>query len=281
MKKNILKTDTPQKGYCYEEDEKTAGCIRRLFPWSLAMAMTFALLCGMGITASAAADSPSLDWTWDGKSSITVELEDENDNVVYDGVLTLYQVALLEQDNGDMVYTFTSAFSGCGVSLDDVSSDSTALASKLSDYVTARSITGTSVNNTNGTVVFDNLQLGLYLIVQTVESNGYYTLNPFVVSVPLAVDDNWVYTVDASPKVGVLAPVPEEPEPETPAEETSEPETPGEEAAPMTDAITEFTVLPQTGQLNWPVYVLAVCGLFLIVLGSVLVCGDRRKASAR
>ncbi len=249
--------------------KKTAGCIRRLLQWSLAMAMTFALLCGMGITAFAAADSPSLDWSWDGKSSITVEFQDENDNVVYDGVLTLYQVALLEQDNGDMVYTLTSAFSGCGVSLDNIISDSTALASQLSDYVTAHSITGISVNNTNGKVVFDNLQLGLYLIVQTAESNGYYTMNPFVVSVPLDINDTWVYTVDASPKVGVLASLPDEPE------------TPGKEAAPMTDAITEFTVLPQTGQLNWPVYVLAVCGLFLIALGSVLVCSDRRKASVR
>ncbi len=239
----------------------------------LAIAVVFIMLCSVSLTALAAADSPSLDWSMSGDSSITVEIKDEDGEMVTDGSLTIYQVALLEQNNGDMVYSFTSGFSGCGLSLDNVTADSTTLASKLAAYVSANHITGASKTNTNGTVVFDNLELGLYLIVQTTESAGYYTMNPFVVSVPLDVNDTWVYNVDASPKVGVLTPQPEEPEPEEP--ETPEPETP-EPETPVTT-----TTLPQTGQLNWPVPVLAVCGLLLIGLGSVLIFSDRRKADVR
>lgn len=253
--------------------KKSAKCVGKLVQRFLAIAVVIIMLCSVSLTALAAADSPSLDWSMSGDSSIMVEIKDEDGEMVTDGSLTIYQVALLEQNNGDMVYSFTSDFSGCGLSLGNVTADSTTLASKLAAYVSANHITSTSKTNTNGTVVFDNLELGLYLIVQTTESAGYYTMNPFVVSVPLDVNDTWVYNVDASPKVGVLAPQPEEPEPEepeTPELETPEPETP-----------VTTTTLPQTGQLNWPVPVLAVCGLLLIGLGSVLLFSDRRKADVR
>ncbi|MCD8017514.1 MAG: hypothetical protein LUE97_06945 [Oscillospiraceae bacterium] len=35
--------------------------------------------------------------------------------------------------------------------------------------------------------------------------------------------------------------------------------------------------IPQTGQLNWPVPLLAVCGLLLFALGWVLKCGKKES----
>ncbi|MCD8354148.1 MAG: hypothetical protein LUC47_07555 [Clostridiales bacterium] len=248
--------------------KQSSSRIRKLFQGSLTLVMAVALLCCTSLTALAAADSPSLDWSMNGQSSITVELEDNDGNTITDGTLTLYQVALLEQDNGDMVYTFSEAFANCGLSLDDVSTESSSLASALSAYVTANSISGTSIKNTNGTVVFDGLELGLYLVVQTTQSDGYYTMNPFVVSVPYDENGAWAYAVNASPKVGVLTPEPEE-------------ETPTTTTTTKTTTITTTTTLPQTGQLNWPIPVLAICGLLLIGLGCLMVYSDRRKAAVR
>ncbi len=177
-----------------------AGRMGGLLRWPLAMATALALLCGTSLTAYAAADSPSLDWSQSGNGSIAVELEDDAGNAVVDGTLTLYQVALLEQDDGNMAYALAEAFAGCGVSLDDVSADSSSLAAELADYAAANGITGMSVENADGTVVFDGLELGLYLVVQTTQSDGYYTMNPFVVSVPLDEDGAWVYDKDDSLK---------------------------------------------------------------------------------
>ncbi|MCC8182355.1 MAG: LPXTG cell wall anchor domain-containing protein [Clostridiales bacterium] len=239
--------------------------MRKLVQWSLALATAFALLCGTCLTAFAAADSPSLDWSMSGQSAITVQMKDGNGATVTDGTLTLYQVAVLEQDNGDMVYTLTDGFAASGVSLTDVTDDPSGLASELAIYVKENSITGTSVKNTDGTVTFDGLELGLYLVVQTDQSEGYYTVNPFVVSVPLDENGEWSYVVDASPKMGVLTP---EPEDDTPDEDEPDDSTPDEK-------------LPQTGQLNWPVYVLAGCGLLLVCAGGVLVFSDRRRKAAK
>ena len=57
-------------------------------------------------------------------------------------------------------------------------------------------------------------------------------------SIPLADSTGWIYDVDASPKVGATVP--------------STPDTPS---------------LPQTGQLNWPVPVLACSGILLFAAG--------------
>ncbi|MCD8231818.1 MAG: hypothetical protein LUD14_08390 [Clostridiales bacterium] len=169
------------------------------------------LLCGRSRTVFAAADSPSLDWSMSGQSSVTIKMTDDGGSTVMDGTLTIYQVALLEQDDGNMVYSFTDAFADSGVSLDDVTADSSSLASDLSDYAAVHSdITGIAIKNTDGKVVFDGLELGLYLVVQTTQSDGYYTMNPFLISVPLDEDGSWVYHVDASPKVGTLTPEPED-----------------------------------------------------------------------
>lgn len=63
-------------------------------------------------------------------------------------------------------------------------------------------------------------------------------------SIPLADSTGWIYDVDASPKVGATVPsTPDEPDtPDTPS-------------------------LPQTGQLNWPVPVLACSGILLFAAG--------------
>ena len=59
------------------------------------------------------------------------------------------------------------------------------------------------------------LPQGLYLVVQTEASHGYEAIKPFLVSIPMPDGDNWIYDVDATPKVG--ATIPETPDtPDTP-----------------------------------------------------------------
>ncbi|MCD8148661.1 MAG: hypothetical protein LUE92_03650 [Clostridiales bacterium] len=202
------------------------------------------LFCGTSLTVFAAADSASLDWSMSGKSSITVEMTDEDGNAVTAGALTLYQVASLSVNDGNFVYTYTDAFANCGLSLEsgsssadsqiaDASGDMVTLAADLADYVSESGISGTAVANTDGTVTFDNLTFGLYLIVQTADAEGYESVNPFVVTLPLSEDGAWVYAVDASPKMGTLTPDTETPGEPGDSEEPEDSEEPGDSEEPQ------------------------------------------------
>ncbi len=263
--------------------------------------LALAMLCGLGVTAFAA-DNASLDFSQTG--SIGLTLEDGDGNAVTGGAVTLYQVATLYLNDGDMAYAYTDAFADCGIELDV---ENTSLAAALAACVTASTPGTEQAIGADGTVSFTDLELGLYLVVQTTDSDNYETINPFVVTVPIDSDGEWVYTVDASPKVGTVTPIEPTPTPtatptETPAgtettEETETPagsetpaatdppagtetETPEETASPSpvptatatpaaSDGSSDDT-LPQTGQLNWPVWVLAGFGIALFVLGFIL-----------
>ncbi len=225
--------------------------IKKITRWASALLTSAALLCGMSLTVFAATDAASLDFSQTG--SITVNLQSSDDGTtVQDGVLAIYQVADLYLDDGNMAYAYTESFTDCTEDLSDVTVAS--LAASLADYAENNGVDGTEETiGTDGTVTFEDLTLGVYLIVQTTKSTGYYTMDAFLVSLPMAEDGEWVYVVDASPKVAIYT------ETETSTEESPE-------------------TLPQTGQLNWPVPILAASGLVLFAIGWYLSMTSKRKA---
>ena len=188
--------------------------------------------------------------------SLHVRLYDTHNAVpLRGGELTLYQVAAVKRTNGDLSYAYTGDFTGCGVPLGDLS-DST-LADQLAKYLPVAPAVAAQQNVTEeGYADFTKLPQGLYLVVQTQASHGYEAIKPFLVSIPLPDGDSWIYDVDATPKVGATIP-------DTPGT----PDTPDKPDVPDTP---DKPVLPQTGQLNWPVLVLACCGVLLFAVGWVL-----------
>jgi len=155
---------------------------------------------------------------------------------------------------------------------------------------------------------FAKLPQGLYLVVQTKASHGYEAIKPFLVSIPMPDGDNWIYDVDATPKVGATIPetpdtpdtpdvpdtppdtpdtpdtpdLPEQPDtPDTPVspgtpdnpvspDSPDNPVSPENPDNPVSPSNPDKPVLPQTGQLNWPVPVLACSGVLLFAAGWVL-----------
>ena len=151
------------------------------------------------------------------------------------GELTLYRVASVSKNGADMSFTYANGFENCGIALDNVSES--ALASRLAEKVTQNAQAVTKTVNDSGIAVFGDLKAGLYLIVQKQAAEGYDAIQPFLVTVPIMENGQYVYDVDAHPKAG-----------------TQE----------------VLSALPQTGQLNWPVPVLAVTGAVLVAAGVVL-----------
>lgn len=103
----------------------------------------------------------------------------------------------------------------------------------------------------DGTACAADLASGVYLASQTVPFEGYTCMTPTLISVPLELDGEWIFDVEALPKLEPI--IMDTTEPTVPTETTKPP--PG---------------VPVTGQINWPVPVLLMGGSFLILLGICL-----------
>lgn len=241
--------------------------------------------------------------------SIKVSLYDsETSEAVGGGTLTLYRVAKVQKDNANLSFVYTNGFEDCGVELGDLSEGE--LANQLAEKIAATAESTTVEINDLGMAEFGDLEVGLYLVVQTTAAENYNVVNPFLVSVPIQENGKYVYDVDALPKVGTAAKkTPEPPDkpdtpdtPDTPdkpdEENPNTPATPGPDnpdgwvlgangekiylnpEAPSPDNPNGHVMgahgLPQTGQLNWPIPVLAVIGVVLVAAGIELKKGTRK-----
>lgn len=278
-----------------------------LMPCLLAVGALPALATSANIRLVDASGNPAT-------GTIRVALYDSaKDKALSGGQLTLYRVAEVKRKNGDLSFEYCGDFYGCGIALGDLT-DST-LADQLLEYMPQGARGTTKTVDADGNAAFEDLELGLYLIVQSKASNGYAPIKPFLVSLPMAENGKWNYEVDASPKVGGYTPVnpdtppvpptpvPDKPgTPEQPTEPTNpdtpknpdgpdSPVSPGSPDSPVAPGNPDnpaapgkpdnpalagrpdgavMNGLPQTGQLNWPVPVLAVSGMLLFAAGWVL-----------
>lgn len=194
----------------------------------------------------------------DALGSITVAMKDDEQKPIGGGSLTLFPFAELSEKDGNYSWAYTEEYQFCGLSLKEFDTDS--FAASLHEYIATKGLTGTQAAiPSSGTVVFNDLPAGLYLIVQPVAAEGYYAIKPFVVSVPFQEESGeWAYQVDAFPKMEIK-PITVEPTP-TPIPTPHPP-----------------PKLPQTGQLNWPIPLLAGAGVLLFLVGWDLAFLRRRK----
>lgn len=211
-----------------------------------ALLLSALLLCCCGVSAYAH-DVPDPDHH---PCSINITMHCGN-TAVPGGTLVLYRVGDIHEDDGNYRFVPAEPFAGCVKTFDDIQSD--ALAQKLADYAKENEINGLGKEiDSKGQIAF-TVEPGLYLLVQSKAAGGYEAAAPFLVSVPMNIDGSYVYDVDASPKVEV--------------EKTPQP-SPTPTPKPPT--------LAQTGQLNWPVPVLAILGLCLFSLGWLLRFGRKK-----
>lgn len=224
--------------------------IKQIFSLFLALS----LLCTASVTAYAH-EVP------DGsrKGTVTVEMVYDGEAVT-GGTLTAYRVGQIQESDGNYAFAKTDAMAAFAGSYADITSAE--LAESVAAFVEENKVPAYSTaKNQNGKAVFADWELGLYLIVQTEASEGYEPIKPFLVSVPMNEDGHYVYEITAEGKFQLY----QEPETTTPSK-PSKPSKPPE------------TTLPQTGQLNWPIPVLAVTGLCLFSAGWILRFGRKKDS---
>jgi hypothetical protein len=117
-----------------------------------------------------------------------------------------------------------------------------------------RYYTDSAVTGSGGECFFDRLGIGLYLVsrTKTDAANLDFTTDPLLFFMPQNVNGVIEYDVVATPKFSYISP--------------GNPPDGSNGGGKISD-----DVLPQTGQLMWPVTLLAVLGCFLILVGSFLM----------
>ena len=182
------------------------------------------------------------------------------------GTLTLYRVASL-QPNDEEIFRYEEAFDDCGISLKELDFHT---AVDLATIVYYKGLEGqTREIDGQGVVRFDDLEVGLYLLIQWDPAPGYSELTPVLISLPNNENGVYVYDTESAPKQTPDQRPTEEPPTEPPTDEPTEPTTPPPTEPPEPN-------LPQTGLTNWPIPILAVCGFFSVVAGLILVMKGRK-----
>lgn len=204
----------------------------------IALLFALALLCSLALPAYAH-DAPQE--RTDCKIEVIVRYNGED---VKDGTLTAIRVGIVDEEDGDFFFSQEMT----GNQLTDISS--TGAPGTMEEFYRNNKENHDFYAQTqtvkDGKATFSGLSTGLYLIVQEKAAAGFSKLKPFLVGVPYLENGEYKYEVTAAIKSEV------EREPES---------------TPPPSTKQEGPKLPQTGQLNWPVPVLAVSGLAIFTLG--------------
>ena len=176
------------------------------------------------------------------------------------GSLSLYTAATVKEENGYSFDISGGKFSDSAdvAGIPDMTSEELDQNNASIAQALEKNIAGVEADQTvavtNGACEFADLTPGLYLVMQTAASEGGVKINPFLVSIP---GEDGSYNIVGAPKKGIEVPVTPTPQ-KTPT------------PPPSTPPSISKKVLPQTGQLWWPVPVMCGLGLALVVGGFVL-----------
>lgn len=165
-------------------------------------------------------------------------------------------------------YQWTKDFRGYSVSLSQNSEEEwKAAAGKLAAYVKRDKPKPyrKGVTDKQGTLVFDGLETGLYLVMGEPGKSEFeeYTSLPFLIQLPgLNENREWEYEITAAPKYEKnrdQLPDGGMKDPPSDKNTSSGGNTPGSGGS--------SGKLPQTGQLWWPVPLLLICGMLFLAAG--------------
>lgn len=138
------------------------------------------------------------------KGSITIKLTDsETENPIANVPFRLYLIAKAYEAENGIEYEMISPYDKAGVDTIDLQDSS--LSVHLTYFSSSHSLPYVEKNtNEKGTLVFDNLESSLYLIVPLQSEVCNYDVTPFLISVPTydSQNEKWEYNIDASPKIG-------------------------------------------------------------------------------
>lgn len=156
-----------------------------------------------------------------GSISIDYHVTAEQDKKVYpSGVqFAVYQIGCFH----DGAAVLNQKFQASGVSLEDPSASArNRQAKELYAYASKKELAGITAETKDGKIEFKNIDMGIYLVAQTERysyaEKGWFDSEPFLLSIPLELNGEWMYDVHVEPKT-MWTPIsqPDKPKPTTPS----------------------------------------------------------------
>lgn len=293
---------------------------------ALLTALLLALIC---VPSGAEHD---IDFTQTGSIVINLLSGTDEQTPLEGAVFELVFIARAAEEDGQLAFIPTEDFQDFELDLNDLHADG--LIERIEKIIDAEGVSGMiETTDENGSVEYHDLELGLYLMRELGNIEGYFPVPTFLMTVPMtsAEGDSWVYDIVANPKAGTV-PYPVEPEykdftvrklwvddgngrPEsvsitlfcdgeffdtvtlsgengwtytwerldmghsyTASEDVPEGYLESYDYGDAVITVTNTAKLPQTGQLNWPVPLMAGAGLLLIMIGFAFISMRKNDA---
>lgn len=133
---------------------------------------------------------------FDKKGSLLVTLKDNTDDGINGVNISLYHIANVDVENSNLVYKYTSDFKNCNVSLKKIDNIAKQLNGCINDEIKSLE----EKTNEQGEANYNNLDLGLYLVVQKDKKKGYSSFESFLISIPKNENNKWNYSIKTFPK---------------------------------------------------------------------------------
>lgn len=254
----------------------------------LAVVMTLCLIPGAAAVEPEEGEKPLLTTvdpdTFSGTITVTLEY---NKKPVKGVEVTLYQVGTGVIEGNNLTFVPVEALGADAPALNGLTAKQvkeaietlTDLLGDMSREERAALAVDAKDSDKNGKIVFDGLEIGVYLAVKT-ELGSDYLFDPSLVFLPYGSELGWDDDMTVNPKISYDddddpedPPTPPTPPTPPPTDIPNDPP-PGGSMNPPSDPseiIPEedppLGVLPQTGLLQWPIPVMAAVGLLLVAIG--------------
>lgn len=140
---------------------------------------------------------------FNSKGSIEITLNEKTDNEKIEGTeILLYKVADAKSENHNLMFEYIDELKSCNASLNDLETKSKS--EEIEKCINENIKSLKQITDINGTVKYNDLDLGLYLVKQNNIVEGFSKIDSFLVMIPKIVNNKWIYDIKSTPKTDII-----------------------------------------------------------------------------
>lgn len=140
---------------------------------------------------------------FNSKGSIEITLNEKTDNEKIEGAeILLYKVADAKSENHNLMFEYIDELKSCNASLNDLETKSKS--EEIEKCINENINSLKQITDVNGTVKYNDLDLGLYLVKQNNIVEGFSKIDSFLVMIPKIVNNKWIYDIKSTPKTDII-----------------------------------------------------------------------------
>ena len=140
---------------------------------------------------------------FNSKGSIEITLNEKTDNEKIEGAeILLYKVADAKSENHNLMFEYIDELKSCNASLNDLETKSKS--EEIEKCINENIKSLKQITDINGTVKYNDLDLGLYLVKQNNIVEGFSKIDSFLVMIPKIVNNKCIYDIKSTPKTDII-----------------------------------------------------------------------------